>query len=208
MSRQQAIRREGAKIKKAVWNPATGLPQGVTRKIPVLPPPEYAAGLRPNKGGAFLSDLQERSWYGHAALYKDQQYGVYGPLRLGDRLYRKGLVIHPLGSTDARQPNSRDAEVVYDFGRARYRRFRAIIGIEPPAPGETPIGSAVFEVYVRNAPNEGWKRLFDSGRRTYASRPLPIEVNIDGARQMRLRVTDAGDDHFGDVCVWACACVD
>lgn len=208
MARQQAIRRAGVQIKKAVWNPATGLPQGVTRKIPMLPPPKYAEGLRPNKGGAFLSDLRELSWHGHAALYKDQQYGLYGPLRLGDRLYRKGLVIHPLGSTDAQQPNSRDAEVVYDFGRARYRRFRALIGIEPPAPGERPMGSATFEVYVRSAPGEEWKRVYASGTRTHASEPLLIEVNLEGARQMRLRVTDAGDDHFGDVCVWACACVD
>lgn len=69
-----------------------------------------------------------------------------------------------------------------------------------------PVG--VPEVYVRYTPNGEWKRLYDSGVLTWANDPVTLELNIAGARQLKLRCTDAGDGHFGDVSVWACANVD
>jgi len=184
----------------------TGLPVGVTAEIPKSPSPAYDERIKPGKGGAYLSDLREASAYAHGGLGKNRGYGAEQILTLAGRAYRKGLVMHPLGALDS-QPNNHDSEAVYDLAGRGWKRFRARIGIEVPA-GDNPQGSATFEVYTRKAADAPWIRIYDSGVMTWASTPAVADLDITGAAQLRLRCTDAGDDHFGDVAVWASACVE
>ncbi|HZP80520.1 MAG TPA: NPCBM/NEW2 domain-containing protein [Chthonomonadaceae bacterium] len=191
-----------------LFDVATRLPLGVPKELPQPPRPKYDAGLKPNPGGAYLTDLPAVSFLSHNGVFRDEKYGANGPLRLGSKLYEKGLVLHPLGALDSDHPDRHDAEIVYDFGTKPYCRFRSLIGIQPAEEGETPMGSATFEVYVRSTPNGEWKRLYDSGVLTWSNDPVTVELDIAGARQLKLRCTDAGDGQFGDVSVWACANVD
>jgi len=191
------------KANEELFDARTGLPVGITAEIPKNPSPTYDERIKPAKGGAYLSDLREVSAHAHGGVGKNRGYGAQQILTLAGHAYRKGLVMHPLGALDP-QPNNHDSEAVYDLAGRGWKRFRARIGIEVPA-GDNPQGSATFEVYTRKAADTLWTRIYDSGVMTWASAAAGLALDITGAAQLRLRCTDAGDDHFGDVAVWASA---
>ncbi|MEJ5250282.1 MAG: NPCBM/NEW2 domain-containing protein [Chthonomonadetes bacterium] len=103
------------------------------------------------------------------------------PLRIGEKTYAKGLGHHAPG------------EIVVDLN-GEYALFEAEVGVQWQQ-GTT--GSVVFQVYV-----DGKKR-FDSGVRRETDPPLPVRIRVEGAGELRLVVTDAGDGITCDCANWA-----
>lgn len=103
------------------------------------------------------------------------------PLRIGDRDYAKGLGHHAPG------------EIVIELN-GEYAQFEAEVGVQWQQ-GTT--GSVVFQVYV-----DGKKR-FDSGIMRETDPPKPLRVRTEGASELRLVVTDAGDGITCDCANWA-----
>lgn len=103
------------------------------------------------------------------------------PIILGQKTYAKGLGHHAGGEiTLPVQPS--------------FTRFLAEVGVQWQGGGR---GSVVMQVWV-----DGDKR-FDSGVRTDSDPPLPVDVALAGARELRLVATDHGDGIGCDMATWA-----
>ncbi len=103
------------------------------------------------------------------------------PLRIGERVYQKGVGHHAPG------------EIVVDLD-GEYDTFEAEVGVQWQQ-GTT--GSVVFQVFV-----DGRKR-FDSGVLRETDPPKPVRVAVKGANELRLVVSDAGDGITCDCANWA-----
>lgn len=146
---------------RSVWWDGTRSEAATTMKLEELYPSQ-----------AYLSDLEPRS--------AKQEWGSLGtdrsvsgrPLKIGDRVYRKGLGTHAESNQD------------YALG-GRFTRFRAEAGVDANSGSTT--AKSRFEVWADD------RKVWESGDRTAADGPLPVDVDISGARVLRLRV-DRGDD--------------
>ncbi len=103
------------------------------------------------------------------------------PIILGQKTYAKGLGHHAGG------------EIVIPVTPA-YVRFCAEVGVQWQG-GQR--GSVVMQVWV-----DGVKQ-FDSGVRTDSDAPVPVEVALTGARELRLVASDNGDGVSCDMATWA-----
>ncbi len=93
-------------------------------------------------------------------------------LQIGDKEYARGLGSHANG------------EITVDLG-GQFKTFQAEIGIQrQPQQGE---GTVVFQVFVDD------EKRFDSGVVTQANPPQLVTIPVEGAEELRLVVTDAGD---------------
>ena len=79
------------------------------------------------------------------------------------------------------------------------KRFTAWVGVDDEKQG---CGSVVFRVTVDG------RTAFDSGVIRIGEPPKPVDVDLTGAKRMRLLVTDAGDDYNCDHADWADAAVE
>ena len=77
----------------------------------------------------------------------------------------------------------------------RCSRFKASVGVDDEMSGSD--GSIEFEVYA------GATKVFDSGVMTAASATQLVDVSIAGASELRLVITDGGDDVDYDHGDWA-----
>ena len=102
-----------------------------------------------------------------------------GPLRIGDKVYDKGLGHHANGV------------IRFDLA-GKYIAFAAEVGVHC-----RDAGSVVFQVFV-----DGEKR-FDSGRLTSKDPPKAVDLSLVGARELQLVTLDAGDGIGCDVANWA-----
>ena len=102
-------------------------------------------------------------------------------LTLNGTTYQRGLGVHA-GSS-----------ITYDLS-GRYRRFNAAVGLDDE---ETKEGSVVFEVWVDG------RRVYASGTMTPTTATANVSVDLTGARELKLVVTDAGDGHHHDHADWA-----
>jgi hypothetical protein len=123
----------------------------------------------------YLSDLRPAKYRSVPYLDLAWPYGtdrsVTGQwLRCGGRLWLKGLGVHS------------EAHLVYDLDRP-YNRFQADAGIDDSTGGR---GSAVFRVLVDG------KQKFVSGPVRGGSPPVPISVDLAGAKRIEL-VADFGE---------------
>jgi hypothetical protein len=100
------------------------------------------------------------------------------PLRLGTRRYRKGLGTHA------------PSEIVYRLDKM-YSRFTASVG------GAEANGTVVFQVYGDE------QLLFDSGLLHGLGEVKHVDVDVEHVRQLRLVVTDGGDNYYCDMANWA-----
>jgi NPCBM/NEW2 domain/Fibronectin type III domain len=145
----------------------------------------------------FVSDQAwGRARSGYGPVERDRANGTNkpndgGPIILEGKQYAKGLGVHS------------NSEITYNIAE-RCSDFVAEIGINDFKLNEAigARGSVVFQVIV-----DGRVR-FDSGVMRGDTPTKFINVNLEDAREMRLKTTDAGDGRNYDHAVWAHARVE
>ncbi|MCR8644798.1 NPCBM/NEW2 domain-containing protein [Paenibacillus sp. N1-5-1-14] len=103
------------------------------------------------------------------------------PLKLQGTTYGKGLGTHA------------NSEIVYELN-GQYKRFTSIVGVDDEV---GPYGTVVFQVFV-----DGVKQ-YDSGLMVGGGSPGKVDVDLSGASQLKLVVTDGGDNMTNDHADWA-----
>ncbi len=96
--------------------------------------------------------------------------------------YEKGLGTHA------------NAELVYDISNDNYTRFQSYIGVEHDMSHRS--GTVKFEVYV-----DGEKQ-YDSGVMKAGEPQQYLSVDVTGAKELKLVITDAGDGNAADHATW------
>ncbi|WP_432753559.1 NPCBM/NEW2 domain-containing protein [Streptomyces sp. JL2001] len=151
----------------------------------------FAVGVMPQppSADAWASDLVWlRSTNGWGPPERDRSNGESGatdghPLTLAGRTYEKGVGAHA------------DSDIEVYLG-GRCTAFTADVGIDDEIAG---YGDVAFSVEADG------KVLWTSPRLTGASATLPVDVDVTGARHVRLRITDTNGSKSGDHGDWAAA---
>ncbi|MDX1934648.1 MAG: NPCBM/NEW2 domain-containing protein [Capsulimonadales bacterium] len=107
------------------------------------------------------------------------------PLIIGGRLFGEGIGTHAA------------SEWLIDL-KGGALRFSAMVGVDDETNGQ---GSVTFEVWVDG------KKAFDSGTMKGKQPAKSVEVDLTGAKRLRLVVTDAGDGINYDHADWADAAI-
>ena len=110
------------------------------------------------------------------------------PLQLGKKRYAHGLGTHSVSEIVVRLPRPG-------------KRFEAEAGVDNNYDTRRQKGSVVLVLEVAG------KEAFRSGVRRGSDEPLPVRVDLKGAREFVLRVLDAGDGPGWDQTDWAEAAV-
>ena len=84
--------------------------------------------------------------------------------------------------------------IVYDLSDKEYQFFSSYVGVDRQMYGS--VGSVVFQVYV-----DGEKQ-FDSGLMNSRDPQQYVEVNLAGAKELKLVVTDGGNGDGSDHATW------
>jgi hypothetical protein len=169
------------------WDRVVGADRRLTLDATTTPPP--APPTPPTAGETYVSDLgPTSSTNGWGPVEKDRSNGGSPAgdgrtLTLDGTAYGKGLGVHAT------------SDVRYALA-GRCARFRASVGVDDEV-GDR--GSVVFKVYGDGV------RLFDSGVLTGASRTIAVDVDLTGRSELRLRVTNGGDNGNYDHADWALA---
>lgn len=108
-------------------------------------------------------------------------------LRLTDRdgrevLYKKGIGAHS------------NATIVYDLTDKDAEYFTSFVGVDRQM--YNTVGSVVFQVFVDG------KKQFDSGLMNSRDPQKFVELNISGAKELKLVVTDGGNGNGSDHATW------
>ena len=160
--------------------------------LPVPPPVTPAPATPPTTptgGASYLSDLDWTSMTnGWGPAENDRSNGELGAsdghtLTLNGTTYAKGLGVHFQSPTCA-TPWGRTAPA----SRPRWASTT-----------RPPMGSVTFQVFVDG------NQVYDSGLMTGTSATKSVDVSIAGASQLRLVVTNGGDDLDHDHADWALA---
>ena len=109
-------------------------------------------------------------------------------IRVGKSVIRDGITMHA---------NSQVAYALPDTGRS-FHATLALLGSN----GSPDIGSVEFQVVTIDQ-GKVVNTRFESDVITSADAPVAIDIPLDGAKLLLLRVRDAGDGEAGDVAVWA-----
>ena len=110
------------------------------------------------------------------------------PLKLAKKTYKHGLGTHSTSVIRVRLSKPAKA-------------FLAEAGIDNNWDTQGTHGSVVFAVEVDG------KEAYRSGIRRGSDQPLPVQIELDGAKDFTLRVFDGGDGPTHDQADWADACV-
>ena len=102
----------------------------------------------------------------------------------GPIVYSKGLGTHATST------------IIYDVTGKDYRIFESIIGVEQSV-GANNDSSVVFEVYV-----DGQKK-YDSGIMRFTTPQKLVQVDIEGAKEIKLVLSDGGNGIGSDHGAWA-----
>jgi hypothetical protein len=129
--------------------------------------------------GVFLDTLEPAATkQGWGTLQKNRSVWEK-EMTIGGKRFRRGLGTHA------------NSEIVYKLD-GTYRRFQAWAG-----PDMATYGTLGFTVMV-----DGQKR-WESGKMLRGDAPKQVDVDITGAKELRLLVDDAGNDIMGDHADWA-----
>jgi hypothetical protein len=175
---------------KAVAYPLSGASRGRSSVATA----HYVARKLGPEGGIYLSDLPGTDIIAHGGLRQDRNYAGDGPLRLGGKSFEKGLLLCP-AATD--QGGRGQVTYVLSGGLEKVRTLQATIGVDEAMQER---GSVTFAVEVLRG--DKWERIFESpvmkGGQSQA-----LELDLSGAKQLRLLTTDAGDNIHADHAAWA-----
>jgi hypothetical protein len=148
-------------------------------------------GLVGGSSTTYVSDLplsyQVSGW---GPIEKDRSNGedVGGdgvPMRLNGVAYSKGIGCHSY------------SEIRVPLG-GQYSSFQSDIGVDDEVDGAAgSYSTIVFQVWADGV------KLYDSGVMTWTSATQAINVNVAGRQELRLIVTDAGDNNWYDHADWA-----
>lgn len=139
------------------------------------------------KDYAYLTDYKWASEkHSYAAPLIDKSTSAKA-LRLTDAngkevTYSKGLGAHSTSS------------IIYDLSDKNYDYFTAYVGVDRQMYGS--IGSVTFEVYVDG------EMKFESGLMNSTDPQKYVEVDINGAKELKLVVTDGGNGDGSDHATW------
>jgi len=111
------------------------------------------------------------------------------PLRLGEREFTRGLFCHAVSNVVVRLPGAG-------------KTFSALVGVDTNEQTSGGRGSVVFSVEVDGA------EAFRTDVMREGTTPVPVEVDLAGAREFVLAVGDAGDGIACDQSDWADARVE
>jgi PKD repeat protein len=136
----------------------------------------------------YLSDLTELPGQinGWGPIEKDTSNGEDdandgNEISIGGTVFQKGLGVHAY------------SEITYDISDHAYTHFSAIVGLDD----ENSFGELAFEVMV-----DGISQ-FTSGNMTNADGGIYVNINVEGANELRLIVTDGGNGIGSDHADWA-----
>lgn len=135
----------------------------------------------------YLSDLTATaSTNGWGVIEKDKSNGELGAtdgktLTLNGLTYVKGLGVHA------------GSDTIYALG-GNYTRFISDIGINDEVGGN---GSVIFQVFADGI------QIYDSGLMTGNTATKTVNVDVTDKQNLRLVVTDSGDNNFYDHADWA-----
>jgi hypothetical protein len=147
----------------------------------------------PGGGRLYLSDLVPASIRQHKGNVNSDRSFRGNPIRLGGARYDRGLGV--------RAPSN----VEYEIG-GRFRRFRAVIGID--LEGGTGTDARLKNEYVQFMVWGDGRRLFASPWLQWNMPPVRIQVPVVGVERLRLEVQSGSARwHLGSA-AWADACVE
>lgn len=118
----------------------------------------------------------------------DVNTGQDGKISLGGVQYDKGLGVHA------------PSRVAFALGGA-YHRFTSIVGVDDFSANKGSHGSVIFQVWGDGV------LLHDTGLRTAALGPVPLDIDIRGVERLDLVVTNGGNGNTDDHSSWANATV-
>lgn len=108
------------------------------------------------------------------------------PIRLGRETFAKGLAVHAT------------TELTYDIG-GQYKEFRCILGVDSGVGGDTHArvviegdGNKLFGAVVTRS------KISVDGETQEKSNPLPVSLNVQNIKQLRIIVTPVGFLDLGD----------
>ena len=187
-------RSDGTAVTSVTLAPTTALVlRGDAQSSPPPPPPPPPSEPLPLPTGAsYLSDL---SWIsasnGWGPVEKDRSNGGSAagdgaPITLNGTSYPKGLGVHAA------------SDVRYALG-GKCSRFKASVGVDD---GIGSRGTIEFRVFADGT------QVYSSGVMTGASATKSVDVSVTGANELRLVVTNGGDNIDYDHGDWAMAYVE
>ncbi|CQR47316.1 Alpha-galactosidase A precursor [Paraliobacillus sp. PM-2] len=133
----------------------------------------------------YLSDLPwESATSGWGQVTLDKGFGDYD-LSLNGIVYEKGIWVNS------------NSEIVYDL-QDKYQTFKAIVGNDDYKGEDPGNGTITFEVWT-----DGVKQ-FDSGlMEGEDTNTKDVVVDVEGVNELKLVVTDGGDNNWWDRAIWA-----
>ncbi|GGD50490.1 hypothetical protein GCM10011514_13410 [Emticicia aquatilis] len=155
-------------------------------------------GLTSCSGVTYLSDNQAcSSSNGWGPVEMDKSNGENGAgdgttIKIRGVSYSKGLGIHA------------NSTIIYNLNN-NFGRFISTIGIDDEVANATNGATVVFKVYKDNILS------YTSAMLNKSSSAVKLNIDITGVNELKLEVSDAGDNNFADHADWANArlhCVD
>ncbi len=134
-----------------------------------------------------LSNLVYSAINGYGPVERDSSNGGSAfndglPLTLNGTTYRKGLGAHSY------------SEITYAASN-NCGKFTASVGVDDEVGTN---GSVIFQVWT-----DGGVKRYDSGIMTGSTETRQVDLNIKGVQQLKLIITNAGDNNFSDHGDWA-----
>ena len=134
----------------------------------------------------YLSDIEWKSaTTGWGSIQKDKsvdENGLTLATDSGVKTFDKGIGTHA------------NSEIVYDLAGKGFTAFSTYVGLDQETDG---YGTILFQVLLDGV------KVFDSGKMTASNAAKLINLDVTGKQELKLIVTDAGDDNSYDHADWA-----
>ncbi len=200
--------KDGSRLAASALTVDAGQVKLATTALPKLAvPAAKLVAIQPLDGRAiYLSDLKPAS-YQHIPFldlkwpYRNDRNVLGTQLRAGGRLYLKGLSMHSaarltydLDQSRGLSPfvESSEQKGTVPFAARTFRAFAAEAAIDDQTGGR---GSALFRVYADDG-SGNWQLKYESPTIRGGAAPLPVSVDLAGAKRLSLLVdfADRGDE--------------